>query len=123
MTDIIRELREEYPAVDVTTVVFSADFSGVGCCVIPQDRVLAITGDIEALVKDLAEAVKLLDALLGLEKGSGEAALAFVEKHSARPFYGAECPTYPNCEGGCGLGCTKEIERAKAHKATEQPHD
>jgi hypothetical protein len=27
-----------------------------------------------------------------------------------RPFYGAECPSYPSCEGGCGLGCTKEIE-------------
>lgn len=31
----------------------------------------------------LAEAVRLLDALLGLEKGSGEAAIAFVERHSA----------------------------------------
>jgi hypothetical protein len=31
-----------------------------------------------------------------------------------RPFYGAECPSYPNCDGGCGLGCTKEIEQAKA---------
>lgn len=29
-----------------------------------------------------------------------------------RPFYGAECPSYPSCEGGCGLGCTKEIERS-----------
>ncbi len=27
---------------------------------------------------------------------------------NARPFYGAECPSYPNCAGGCGLGCTKE---------------
>ncbi|MDI3563523.1 hypothetical protein [Bradyrhizobium sp. Arg816] len=25
-----------------------------------------------------------------------------------RPFYGAQCQTYPNCSGGCGLGCTKE---------------
>jgi hypothetical protein len=24
------------------------------------------------------------------------------------PFYGAQCPSYPNCKGGCGLGCTKE---------------
>jgi hypothetical protein len=27
---------------------------------------------------------------------------------NARPFYGAECLSYPNCSGGCGLGCTKE---------------
>jgi hypothetical protein len=27
-----------------------------------------------------------------------------------RPFYGAQCGTYPNCRGGCGLGCTKEHE-------------
>ena len=25
-------------------------------------------------------------------------------------FYGAQCPSYPNCRGGCGLGCTKEHE-------------
>lgn len=31
-----------------------------------------------------------------------------------RPFYGAECPSYPDCEGGCGLGCTKKIENARA---------
>src|SRR5688572_22715454 len=28
--------------------------------------------------------------------------------NTRRPFYGAECPSYPNCSGGCGLGCTKE---------------
>jgi hypothetical protein len=32
----------------------------------------------------------------------------------SRPFYGAECPSYPDCSGGCGLGCTKKIESAKA---------
>lgn len=31
-----------------------------------------------------------------------------------RPFYGAECPSYPACEGGCGLGCTRDVERAAA---------
>lgn len=31
----------------------------------------------------------------------------------ARPFYGAECPSYPDCNGGCGLGCTHKIESAK----------
>jgi hypothetical protein len=30
------------------------------------------------------------------------------------PFYGAECPSYPNCEGGCDLGCIKKIERRRA---------
>lgn len=52
-----------------------------------------------------------------------EVALDALASVAARPFYGAECPSYPNCKGGCGLGCTKEIERAKAHKATERPHD
>lgn len=33
---------------------------------------------------------------------------------AARPFYGAECPSYPNCTGGCGLGCTHEIESSRA---------
>lgn len=30
------------------------------------------------------------------------------------PFYGAECPSYPACNGGCGLGCTHEIESAQS---------
>jgi hypothetical protein len=29
--------------------------------------------------------------------------------HSA-PFHGATCQTYPNCQGGCGLGCRHEVE-------------
>jgi hypothetical protein len=29
------------------------------------------------------------------------------------PFYGAQCPDYPNCSGGCGLGCTHKIETAR----------
>jgi hypothetical protein len=33
-----------------------------------------------------------------------------------RPFYGAECPSYPVCKGGCGLGCTHEIEQNRVHK-------
>jgi len=33
---------------------------------------------------------------------------AAIAAHS--PFYGAQCPSYPNCTGGCGLGCTREIE-------------
>jgi hypothetical protein len=53
MSDLIRELREDYPAVDVTTVVFSRDFAGVGCCVIPQGRVLVIIAALEALEEAL----------------------------------------------------------------------
>lgn len=55
MSDLIRELREDYPAVDVTTVVFSRDFAGVGCCVIPQDRVLAIISELERLSVSLPD--------------------------------------------------------------------
>ena len=47
--DIVRELREDYPAVDVTSVVFGQGFAGVGCCVIPQDRVTAIADEIASL--------------------------------------------------------------------------
>jgi hypothetical protein len=25
-------------------------------------------------------------------------------------FYGSQCRSYPNCRGGCGLGCTKAHE-------------
>ncbi|CAM5403864.1 hypothetical protein AFEL58S_02078 [Afipia felis] len=35
---------------------------------------------------------------------------------SSKPFYGAECPAYPNCTGGCGCGCTHEIEVAASAK-------
>ena len=42
LTALADELRDSYPAIDVTTVAFSNDFAGVGCCVIPQERVLAI---------------------------------------------------------------------------------
>lgn len=33
-----------------------------------------------------------------------------------RSFYGAECQSWPNCNGGCGLGCIKEIERSRVHQ-------
>jgi hypothetical protein len=56
MSELARELRDNYPAVDVTTVIFSADLAGVGCCVIPQDRVIAITDEIEQLQRDLSHA-------------------------------------------------------------------
>jgi hypothetical protein len=54
LTDIAHELRDEYPAVDVTSVVFSHDFAGIGCCVIPQDRILAIISTLHELEAELA---------------------------------------------------------------------
>lgn len=42
LRQIAQDLRDNYPAVDLTNTVFSADFAGVYCCVIPQDRVLEI---------------------------------------------------------------------------------
>jgi hypothetical protein len=30
------------------------------------------------------------------------------------PFYGAQCSSYPACIGGCGLGCTKEVQNTQA---------
>ena len=47
--DLIRELQDDFPAVDVTTVVFSRDFAGVGCCVIPQEKVLEIISHLQDL--------------------------------------------------------------------------
>lgn len=32
------------------------------------------------------------------------------------PFYGAQCPSYPACKGGCGLGCTHDIETGKGRR-------
>lgn len=49
LASIISELRDDYPAVDVTRVVFSRDFAGVGCCVIPQERLLSILSALEQL--------------------------------------------------------------------------
>ncbi|WP_128089473.1 hypothetical protein [Bradyrhizobium viridifuturi] len=43
-----------------------------------------------------------------------ETTAASRKKTSEQPFYGARCPSYPNCGGGCGLGCTHEIEAANA---------
>jgi hypothetical protein len=33
---------------------------------------------------------------------------ALTPTSEARAFYGAECRSYPNCSGGCGLGCTQQ---------------
>ncbi|MDE5451357.1 hypothetical protein GWE18_00505 [Bradyrhizobium sp. CSA112] len=32
-------------------------------------------------------------------------------------FYGAQCPWYPDCKGGCGLGCTRKM---RGEAATRQ---
>jgi hypothetical protein len=45
---------------------------------------------------------------------AAQQALAIPQDDNARPFYGAECSFYPNCSGGCGLGCTKEHAPAAA---------
>lgn len=47
-----------------------------------------------------------------------EALAALSKAPAPQPFYGAQCPSYPACSGGCGLGCTHEIE---ARKAAPQP--
>lgn len=44
----------------------------------------------------------------------------FVIESLNKPFYGAECPSYPNCKGGCGLGCTHNIEARRASLVTSQ---
>ena len=38
-----------------------------------------------------------------------------------KPFYGAQCPTYPNCSGGCGLGCTHEVKQHQSCSAGSEP--
>lgn len=68
-SNIGRELREDYPAVDVTTVVFSRNFAGIGCCVIPQDRLLTIADAIDAMVKALKD---ILDANYDFRNGMPE---------------------------------------------------
>jgi hypothetical protein len=37
-----------------------------------------------------------------------------------KPFYGAQCPTYPNCSGGCGLGCTHEVKQHQSCSAATE---
>lgn len=48
-SDLVRELLDDYPAVDVTTVNFGHEFAGKACCVIPQDRVLAVARALQAV--------------------------------------------------------------------------
>jgi hypothetical protein len=51
-------------------------------------------------------------------EGLYHALKAALAEHDAanggRPFYGAECPSYPACSGGCGLGCTHDVEARRA---------
>lgn len=83
--DYLRHLHDDYSLsagdramTDMRPVVIDMRLVGAecGCMRCKSERY-------DALVKDLAEAVRLLDALLGLEMGSSEAALAFVEGHRA----------------------------------------
>lgn len=36
------------------------------------------------------------------------------------PFYGSQCPSYPACNGGCGLGCTYEIYQSRAARLSAE---
>jgi len=92
-------LREDYPAVDVTTVVFSRDFAGVGCCVIPQDRVLAIIAAQEAMAKSLADALAAFEDIKRLCAGCDDDMLNFIGKvaeavleDTPPPFHHVGCP-------------------------------
>ncbi|MCS3503411.1 hypothetical protein M2189_007073 [Bradyrhizobium japonicum] len=44
-----------------------------------------------------------------LRQLNGETACASTD---AEDFSGARCPSYPNCGGGCGLGCSHEMVQA-----------
>ncbi|MGY3527242.1 Lar family restriction alleviation protein [Bradyrhizobium sp. USDA 4452] len=47
-------------------------------------------------------------------------ASSFESGQRAEPkFYGAQCPSYPNCSGGCGLGCSHEFE-SQAERRSER---
>lgn len=39
-------------------------------------------------------------------------ATAMAQSSEQKPFYGAQCPSYPDCSGGYGSGCTHEIEQS-----------
>lgn len=59
---------------------------------------------------EAADEIKALRAALSAEGRS----------RAGQPFYGAQCPSYPNCSGGCGLGCTHEIEAARTARSAGQ---
>ena len=48
-----------------------------------------------------------------LNSSSTQDANPLREDARSSEFYGAECPSHPNCTGGCGLGCTHEIEQVR----------
>jgi hypothetical protein len=65
----------------------------------------ALAGEIERMassgtIGSLSEWQRFMDALNA----------ALTKTGNMKPFYGAQCRSYPNCTGGCGLGCTHEIE-------------
>lgn len=68
----------------------------------------AIRDSIESLERNSTSApvVECLKAALDAQSESAEVR-----------FHGAECPSYPDCTGGCGLGCTHEIERNRLARA------
>lgn len=85
----------------------------------PNARVIA------AVPKMLAAITKTRGNLAGLSRSDDDVFAAMVRRLDAaitlctadsiesRPFHGATCPDYPNCSGGCGCGCTFEIEQRR----------
>lgn len=71
ISEIVRELREEYPAVDVTKTIFT-DLAGVACCVIPQDRVLAIIEVLQEARNAMRSYLATFDRCGGSESISAE---------------------------------------------------
>lgn len=66
----------------------------------------ALSHGLPGLARELLE--KAAAALRATQPAGGE-----------RPFHGAQCPSYPACSGGCGLGCTHEIEQARSSAGNE----
>lgn len=73
---------------------------------------------LEAMLADANEAAQdrtiILNEIMEFDLNFGKQLKLASFNRINHPFYGAECPSYPDCNGGCGLGCTHEIERLRA---------
>lgn len=94
---------------------------GEGCCWSPTDPTI-MSDAIEAMRKAL-NYIENTEGEFGIKLSCGDAlreALAAQPPAApveTKPFYGAQCPTYPNCSGGCGLGCTHEVKQHQSCSA------
>jgi hypothetical protein len=112
ISEIVRELRDNYPAVDVTTAVFP-DLAGVACCVIPQDRVLAIISALEgcaglaAEIEHLSELAKLQGQEISITRERDEALerILLETREVLRTVEGTEpiCDAIGSLIEGCGI--------------------